>query len=190
MSENSTKTLRRKLFLARKAAEAVEKRGNNVEGDYTYARAEDVLEEASRQLEKRDILIVPRMVDEELTFGRKGVIAKAVIEYEVTDTKSGESLTVRWAGTGYDEPGDKALFKGATGTTKYFLANLLGIPFGTDPEAEIGVGEAGAENGVAQRVRDQQDAAADKPDLLPPLPESDLPEADWVAEGREEATVG
>jgi ERF superfamily protein len=173
-------TLRRKLFLARKAAEAVGKNGYSTEGDFTFAQFEDVLAEASKQLEKRDIFYLPSMVDEELVIGKQGVIAKAVIEYEVTDTKTGESLKVRWAGTGHDSPGDKALFKATTGTEKYFLARLLGIPFGTDPEADAGpaTNDLSAE---ADHIRAEQDAAAEKPDL-PPVPESDLPEVDWEEE--------
>ncbi len=169
-------TLRRKLFLARKAAEAVAKNGHSAEGDFSFARFEDVLAEASKQLEKRDIFYVPSMVEEELVVGRQGVIAKAVIEYEVTDTKTDETLKIRWAGTGYDRPGDKALFKATTGTEKYFLARLLGIPFGTDPEAEIG--PSGRE---ADQLRAAQDVETEAPDI-PPIPESDLPEVDWEAE--------
>jgi hypothetical protein len=170
-------TLRRKLFLARRAAEAVAKNGHSTEGDFSFARFEDVLAEASKQLEKRDILYVPSMIDEELVIGRQGVIAKAVIEYEVTDTKTGESLKIRWAGTGHDVPGDKALFKATTGTEKYFLARLLGIPFGTDPEADAGQTPIGRD-AEADQIRAEQDAAAEKPDL-PPLPDSDLPDVDW-----------
>lgn len=183
MAERKRQTLRRKLFLARKAAEAVEKRGTNTDGDYTYARAEDVLAEAGKQLEKRDILIIPSLVDEKVIFGKagQGAIATATIEFEVFDTKTDESLRLRWSGTGHDIPGDKALFKATTGATKYFLANLLGIPFGTDPEAESSpVPEA-------DRVRQEQDAAAEAPDTVPrplrPLPDSDLPEPDWQEAG-------
>lgn len=129
-------TLRRKLFLARKAAEAVEKKGEAE--NFSYARYEDVLAEASKQLEKRGILIVPRMVDSSLHFGKGGTIAKAVLEYEVIDTEGNESLTIPWAGTGHDFPGDKALSKATTGGTKDFLAKLLGIAFGPDPEAPAG----------------------------------------------------
>ncbi len=174
----ASRSLRRKLFLARKAAKAVEKRGANAEGDYTYARAEDVLAEASQQLEKRDILIIPSLVEEELSFGRQGTIARATIEFEVVDTKTEEALKLRWSGTGHDVPGDKALFKATTGATKYFLANLLGIPFGTDPEAESA---EVAELSEGDRIRAAQDADAGRPDLAP-VPDSDLPEPDWRTE--------
>jgi len=181
--------LRRKLFLARKAAEKVEKQGHNRDGDFTYARAEDVLEEASRQLEKRDILILGSLIEEELILGKSGVLAKVVIEYTVTDSKTGEELPpIRWVGTGVDTPGDKALFKATTGCEKYFLAKLLGIPFGTDPEAEIG--PADTESAEAQHRRDKQDRITEQPDepaALRPVPESELPEVDWTAE--QEAVV-
>lgn len=181
-------TLHRKLFLARRAAEAVPKRGYNHDGDYYFARFEDVMAEASKQLEKRGIVVIPQMIDEELIVGRLGVIAKAVIEYEVTDTEGDESLKLRWAGTGHDEPGDKALFKATTGTSKYFLASLLGIPFGKDPEEDSA--PVDSQPNEADRVRQDQDAAAEAPDVRPtlkPVPESDFPEPDWDGLDREES---
>jgi hypothetical protein len=180
-------SLRRKLFLARKAAEAIPKKGYNAEGEYYFARFEDVLAEASKQLEKKGILVLGSMVDEDLMIGREGVIAKAVIEYEVIDTVGGESLKLRWSGTGYDAPGDKALFKAVTGTDKYFLAKLLGIPFGTDPEESAAPKDS--EPSEADRVRQEQDAAAEAPDVRPalkPVPESEFPEPDWTGLDREE----
>lgn len=183
-------SLARKLFLARKAAVAVEKRGESETGGYSFARAEDVLEEAAKQLEKRGILIVPSMVEETLHFGKRGTIAKAVIAYEVVDTEGDETIgPLRWAGTGFDDPGDKALFKATTGTAKYFLANLLNIPFGTDPEAEAPPASkpdsAPDPSTEAELARAQQDRDAEEPDLSPasralkPVPTSELPEADW-----------
>lgn len=181
---SQSQTLRRKLFLARKAAEAVAKKGESENGDYYFARFEDVLAEAGRQLEKKDILIIPQVIEEKLHFSRNGfAIATVVMEFDVVDTKGGESLTRRWSGTGQDAPGDKALFKAQTGCEKYFLAKLLGIPFGTDPEAEAA---PAAEKSEADKVREQQDRIAEMPDVRPelkPVPESDLPEPDWEGLG-------
>jgi hypothetical protein len=177
--------LHRKLFLARKATEAVEKRGRNEEHGYAFARFEDVLSEASKQLEKRDILVISEMKEEVLHLGKSKaeVLAKAVLNYKVIDTKTDESMTIRWAGTGYDEPGDKALFKATTGCEKYFLRSLLNIPFGADPEEPAATEPEPGRSPEAQKVAAEQDAAAEAPDVVPPrdrpLPESDLPEPDW-----------
>jgi hypothetical protein len=137
----SKQSLHRKLFLARQEAQAVDKQGSN--GEYDFARAEDVLAEAKPIFERWDLLVIPEVVEEELTFGKSGALAKVVMEFEVRDVaprgwrfwQRRESLFVRWSGTGHDSPGDKALYKATTGAGKYFLSNLLGIPFGSDPEA-------------------------------------------------------
>jgi hypothetical protein len=142
--------LYRKLFNARKSAEAVTKRGpaSQEDGGYFFARSEDVLAEASKQLEKRRVLIVPQVIEERLHFSPAGfAIATVVMEFEVVDVDGGGSLTRRWSGTGHDRPGDKASFKAQTGCEKYFLAKLLGIPFGTDPEAEARPVDVAEEDG-------------------------------------------
>jgi len=178
-------TLRRKLFLARKAAEAVAKNGKSTEGDFTFARFEDVLAEASERLESKGILVIPQVIDEKLSFSTSGfAIATVVMEFEVCDTQGDESLTRRWSGTGHDSPGDKALFKAQTGCEKYFLAKLLGIPFGTDPEADAD--RAPSASPEADRLRAEQDAASEPESepALRPLPESDFPDVDWTEEAQ------
>lgn len=180
--------LHRKLLSARAAAEAVAKQGHAEDGGYYFARSEDILAEAERQLLSLGINWVPQVVGEELRFGKSGCIAKVVIEYRVVDTIDGGELTLRWSGTGFDSPGDKAIFKATTGTEKYFLAKLLGIPFGTDPEAEEQDSPTLLEippedDDEANQVRGEQDRAAEAPQVPPrhakPLPESDLPEPDY-----------
>jgi hypothetical protein len=191
-----SESLHRKLFLARKAAEAVDKKGQSESGDYYFARFEDVLAEASKQLEKKGILVIPQVTEEKLNFSSQGfAIATVVMEFEVIDTKGDESIKLRWSGTGYDKPGDKAGFKAQTGCEKYFLAKLLGIPFGTDPEAEASPA-AESPSPEAQRVREEQDRAAEAPQAPParherPLPASEHPPAEWEIpdEGREPVSV-
>jgi ERF superfamily len=175
-----------KIYKARKEAEPIVKKGTSDDGSFDFARFEEVLAEAGPLLDKHRLLYIPRMVDEELHFGQKGCLAKAVFEYEVIDLTGGGRTTIRWAGTGFDSPGGSALFKAETGAEKYFLARLLRIPWGTDPE----VGNQPAAPSVdlkaapseAQRVREDQDRAAEAPQVPrheKPLPESDLPEPDW-----------
>lgn len=172
-------TLRAKLFAAAKDAQAVAKKGDSDEGGYKYAKAADVLTEASRVLEEQGVLIVPSVEDVQLHFGRVGCIAKVSMTFEVCDSETEETLTKKWAGTGFDKPGDKAVYAAITGSEKYFLAKLLNIPFGIDPE------EDAAPSAEAQRIAAEQDRAAEQPDLRPvpdPVPagdlEDDLPAAD------------
>lgn len=188
--------LHKRLFKARCAAEAVAKRGKNEGGDFYFARFEDVLAEADKQLEAQKILILPQVVGTELRFSPSGfAIAKVEMEFDVIDTVGGGAITQCWSGTGHDHPGDKALFKAQTGCEKYFLAKLLGIPFGTDPEAEASP-SADDPSPEARRIIEAQDRAAEGPQVPParhsrPLPSSDLPPAEWEStdDEREAASV-
>jgi hypothetical protein len=183
----SEKTLRHKLFLAGKAAKAVEKNGEG--NGFKYAKAEDVLAEASRVLEKQGIVVFPSVDNVDLKVGRTGCLAIVSMTFEVCDTKGSETLEKTWVGTGWDHPGDKAVYAAITGARKYFMGSLLGIPFGTDPEQNVAPKDA-PEESEADQIRAEQDAAAETPDepKLKPLPKSDFPEPDWsgLALGEEE----
>jgi hypothetical protein len=185
--------LHEKIFKARKDAQAVARkgRGNNGRQEFQFSPFEDVLAEAKRLLEKHRIFYVPRMVEEELHFGQKGCFAKCVIEYEVIDLAGGGTLKMRWAGTGFDSPGGTALFMAETGTEKYFLARLLQIPWGDDPETQQGVLDAPSPE--AAKVIEDQDRAAEAPQARArrdkPLPKSELPEPDWLNAGEDRGEV-
>jgi hypothetical protein len=178
--------LHAKLFKARKEAAAVAKKGDGE--NFKFARFEDVSEEASRILDKHRILIVPHVVSEEVAFSRSRPFAVATV---VIDLTSGGELLLRWSGTGDDEPGGKALFKAQTGCEKYFLAKLLRITFGTDPEIDETKNQGGDPSSTfleippeteADRARAEQDQIAEAPQVPRherPLPSSNLPEPDY-----------
>lgn len=180
--------LHKKLFEIRRAVKPIVKQGHNDRGEFIFARFEDVAAEASRHMDEKRILIVPEVIDEAIKVFGHLAIAKVAMEFEVIDLSGGGSLKRRWSGTADDDPGGKALFKAQTGCEKYFLAKLLRIPFGTDPEAEE-PGSLEHEPGgslQADHVRAEQDAAAETPHIAPqprrlrPLPSSDLPEPEWA----------
>jgi ERF superfamily len=189
--------LHKKLFDIRKAATPVAKEGHNASGDFDFARFEDVLKEASRLLDEKRILIVSEVIDEAVkVFGRMA-IAKVAMEFEVIDLSSGGSLTKRWSGSADDEPGGKALFKAQTGCKKYFLADLLRIPFGTDPETEEKSPtelHIPPEDDEAERLRAEQDRDAEEPQVLPrhkkPLPNEHHPLPEWERMSQGEKEVG
>jgi hypothetical protein len=190
--------LHKKLFEVRQEARTVAKNGDA--GEYEFARFEDVLAEASRLLDEKKISIERQVVSEDLRFSASGfAIATVVMEFEVIDISSGGQVVRRWSGTGEDKPGDKALYKAQTGCEKYFLAKLLRIPFGTDPETVESpqpvdpAGEVLYDSAEADEVRAAQDEAAEAPQVARherPLPRSDHPPAAWEnTEEREPVSV-
>ena len=142
MSENGkTMTLAVKLAKARSAVQGIEKKGRNRQQGYDYVRAEDVVIAAEKALGENSILVLPGvgMVKEERIKTKQGgeaLLVQVTLDYQVLDAESGESISKPWVGYGYDTPGDKAIYKALTGANKYFLAALLGISFGDDPEAD------------------------------------------------------
>jgi hypothetical protein len=159
----------RKIDAARQGAKAIGKNGkHNGDGqgnDYEFARAEDVVEEAKRVLSDQGLLILPAIVGTEKSWGQIGLVLQVDMEFQIIDVDNGESITLPWTGYGFDKPGDKAIYQGITGAKKYFFASLLEIPFvGIDPEED----EAPADPPTsleAERVRKEQDRAAEALDL-------------------------
>lgn len=166
--------LLKKLAAARKAIRPVEKRGHNQDGGYDFVQAGDIVEEANRVLTTRGILIIPSVESAEQTYGKTGVFVKAHMTFEVVDTVSGESIVKPWISYGFDFPGDKAIYQAETGGTKYFLVGLLSIPVvGADPEEDQTPAELAAAAREAERIRREQDRAAEQPDVKSPPVEPD-----------------
>lgn len=161
VSASVPQELAEKLRNARNAAQPVEKKGCADEG-FDFVRAVDLIEEARRLLKGRGIVVIPSVESIEQKMGKSGVLVHAHLTFEIVLVKTGDSIVKSWVGSGFDYPGDKAVYKAITGGTKYFYANLLGIPFGVDPEE--GQGKALADPEV-ERLRTQQDEDATRPDL-------------------------
>lgn len=181
------KAFYKRLLKAQEEAGEIQKTGE-AEG-FMFVEAAEVLKEAKRILHSHGLVILPANSAAATKLKGPGALTKVAMQFEVTDSSTGYSVKVDWTGHGYDDVGDKAGFMGMTGSSKYFYAFLLQMPFvDMDPErrregAPVTEGEPG-ETPEAQEVRNEQDAAAEAPDVTPrhelPLPESDLPEPDWT----------
>lgn len=145
MTERKTTTKKKadglypKLLKAQEAASAVGKLGKNTDQGYSYARAEDVIEEAQRALHAAELVgyMVPGEVESTpitAKSGTSGLFVTVHSTLEIRDPESEELLSIPAIGTGIDYPGDKAIYKALTGGAKYAYAAALGIPFGDDPE--------------------------------------------------------
>jgi hypothetical protein len=156
--------LLKKLLAATKAIEPVKKNGWNKAGKYAFAEAVDIVREGNRVLTNRKVLVIPSTVDVSWKFGESGALATVTMEFRVTDVESGESMTERWIGAGYDKDCDKAVYQGQTGAAKYFYSQLLSIPIeNQDPEFD-GAIEEQPTSLEAERIRKEQDRAAEAPD--------------------------
>lgn len=174
MSESWPEGLAKKLGAARKDARTVKKTGTSGDGTYKFAQAEDVAKEARRVLRKHGIAVVPAIPSATHKFGDGGALVKADMLFDIIDVDTGESVQRPWVAAGFDNPGDKAINQAATVGAKYFVAGLLGMPFGADPEvlAPVSISNgalAGRAPEIidglrAARIRREQDSSATAPD--------------------------
>jgi hypothetical protein len=118
----------------------VQKRGRNQAQGYSYARADDVAEEARKVLASHGIAVfadVKEAAEREVQ-GKNGTIRiyRVTVAWTFKDGESGEEHTVSVPGEGMDT-GDKGIFKAMTGSMKYALMLGFLIPTGDgDPEKD------------------------------------------------------
>ena len=118
----------------------VQKRGRNQAQGYSYARADDVAEEARAVLSRHGIAVFASVAEHGVreVEGKNGKIriSTATVEWTFRDGESGEERTVKIPGEGQDS-GDKGIYKAMTGSLKYALMLGFLIPTGDgDPERD------------------------------------------------------
>lgn len=132
------KELAKKLVLAVKAIDAVEKRGKNEKQGYAYVRATDVASTVREVLAEQGIAFTYDCIDTErwekvTNSGGTLFFVQLKIAVTFTEQDSGDSVTVGAIGWGMDS-GDKAIYKAMTGALKYALRMNFLIPDELDPE--------------------------------------------------------
>lgn len=116
----------------------VAKKGTNKDQGYKFATHSDIIEELRKHIAEKGIFILPKPESYETTeitsrSGTKGALITMKMDFEIVDTETGYSITVKWFGQGMDY-GDKAMYKSYTGALKYFLLDTFMISTGDDPE--------------------------------------------------------
>lgn len=120
--------------------ERVAERGRNDHSKYSYAKAEDLMEEVRPLMASKGLAftfdVVGHKVEQgKTTGGKPAEIATVEIAATLTDVDTGFAETSRVVGRGSDV-GDKAIWKAYTGAIKYWLRNTFLISTGDDPETE------------------------------------------------------
>lgn len=140
--------LSKKFVEVMKECNYIAKNGTNNFHGYKYATSADVLEKVNAALTKHGIASVatPNLLQfQDVTTAKGNTEHLAIVEITVTltDSESGETLTLKGLGSGQDA-GDKAIMKAQTAALKYCYLLSLAIATGDDPEADTSTDESTA----------------------------------------------
>lgn len=129
-----------KMIAVMKECSHVLKNGTNSFHSYKYATCSDVLEKVNAAFVKYGIstMAVPELIRIEKVTTSKGNeenLATVKITIMLTDSESGETMSITGLGSGQDN-GDKAVMKAQTAAIKYAYLLSLAISTGDDPENE------------------------------------------------------
>lgn len=130
----------------------VAKRGHNDHFQYAFVKDEDMTR-ACREALLAEGLIVLMEIDnvsqETSESGWTATRLSAFFDVHATDGPA-PRMRIRWESEAADK-GDKGIPKAITGARKSFLANLLLVPTGEDPEADGKVDQAAQKDEVVRR---------------------------------------
>jgi hypothetical protein len=155
MAENG-KSLIQKLAAVQKEVDRIPKNGRNEHHKYDYVTESDVVDALRNHLATAGIMVIPFLDKATVVPTEKGMMAHIEVSYKFTDGT--DMAQVRVAASGYDIPGDKAIYKAMTGALKYALRQTFLIPTGDDPERdekdspESRKSDTGASGGNQQRT--------------------------------------
>jgi hypothetical protein len=133
MAENG-KSLIQKLAAVQKEVDRIPKNGRNEHHKYDYVTESDVVDALRNHLATAGIMVIPFLDKATVVPTEKGMMAHIEVSYKFTDGT--DMAQVRVAASGYDIPGDKAIYKAMTGALKYALRQTFLIPTGEDPERD------------------------------------------------------
>lgn len=117
--------------------DGVKKGGHNNFQNYDYITESDVANMLRPLLAKYKIVILPNIIQQErhkiernnkLTY-----LTDVTVEYTIIDGDSGETVKLKFMGTGEDNT-DKGIYKALTGCHKYFFLRTFHLGSDEDPE--------------------------------------------------------
>lgn len=140
MSDETKRSLVRKLSEVMAAVSHVPKSGRNNFHNYDYATEADITASVRQEMARRNVMLIPSVeacdfLEVATNAGKKERLCTMRMVFSAHDGDSGEVISFTAVGQGQDGS-DKAAYKAATGATKYALLKLFLIPTGDDPEAD------------------------------------------------------
>lgn len=149
--------LSKKLVEVMKDCRHIAKNGTNNFHGYKYATSADVLGKVNASLTKYGIstVVTPNLLQfQDVTTAKGNIEHLAIVEITatLTDSESGEIITLKGLGSGQDA-GDKSVMKAQTAALKYCYLLSLAIATGDDPEADTSTDEAAISTNAPPQVK-------------------------------------
>lgn len=149
--------LSKKLVEVMKDCRRIAKNGMNNFHGYKYATSADVLEKVNAALTKYGIstVVTPNLLQfQDVTTVKGNIEHLAIVEITatLTDSESGETITLKGLGSGQDA-GDKSVMKAQTAALKYCYLLSLAIATGDDPEVDTSTDESAVSNPAPPQVK-------------------------------------
>jgi hypothetical protein len=134
-------SLAAKLADVMKSIKRIKKTGRNAFHGYDYVTEADLVEAIRGEMAKRNIVLVPSVVNREMrdmpptSKGKAQFLTLLDVEFTFLDGDSEEKISFRIPGSGIDGE-DKGVYKALTGAEKYALMKFFLVPTGDDPERD------------------------------------------------------
>lgn len=153
VSENGTQSLAARLCAVMAGVATVEKSGRNEYHNYAYMTADDITKHVRPLFAKHGIVLIPSVTShaqDVIGEGQKSSLHTVLtVEYTLLADGS-DPIKATWVSEGEDGA-DKGTAKALTANLKTFLAKLLQIDTGDDPEADEKTDERAAARGAGDR---------------------------------------
>lgn len=134
--------LAEKLTKIYEEVDTIPKSGYSDYGGYEYVTEPDLMERIRPLFAEHGIAVFPSVAEQSIRNLNDKVLTEVVMEFTIIDTDSGEEITLKSQGQGYDST-DKGGYKAITGAVKYFLSKLVLATTGDDPEGTAHEEETG-----------------------------------------------
>jgi ERF superfamily len=126
-----------KLDAIQATVDGLQKNGQGGDGSgdtFEFVRSEDALRAVRAEMVQHHLICKPDTTGS-VHSPREGgrVLTSVSMSYTWICCETGQQLSCEWKGTGEDGS-DKGLYKGYTGSKKYFLLDFFSIPTFADPE--------------------------------------------------------
>jgi len=131
-TKSNEMNLYQKLIEVRKQVTYLKKDKNNPHFNFDYVSGSKTVHALREKMDEFGLLLVPRIINHQITQGKKQILTELEIEYEwINASNPDQALKCKFYAQGLDA-GEKGVGKALTYGEKYFLLKFFNIPTDRD----------------------------------------------------------